>query len=59
MFFGYYMSAAVMVRDENGPTRAWVAMLLTALGRRRAASWMSATASSLNSGSERPASLRW
>ena len=47
------------LRAAIAATRAWVARLLTARGRPRAASWISVTASSLNRGSERPASLRW
>src|SRR6266700_4217580 len=52
-------SSTMFLRLAQAATRAWVAMLLTARGRPRAASWMRVTASSLNSGSERPASLRW
>ena len=52
-------SSTMFLRPAQAATRAWVARLLTARGRPRAASWMSATASSLNRGSERPASLRW
>ena len=49
-------SSTMFLRAAQAATRAWVARLLTARGRPRAASWISATASSLNSGSERPRS---
>ena len=52
-------SSTRFLRPAMAATRAWVARLLTARGRPRAASWMSAAASSLNRGSARPASLRW
>ncbi len=51
-------SSTMDLRFAQAATRAWVAMLLTARGRPRAASWIKVTASSLNSGSDRPASLR-
>jgi hypothetical protein len=52
------VSSTMDLRPAQAATRAWVAMLLTARGSPRAASWMRAAASSLNSGSDRPASLR-
>jgi integrase/recombinase XerD len=52
-------SSAMDLRPAMAAIRAWVARLLTARGRPRAASWIKVTASSLNSGSDRPASLRW
>ena len=50
-------SSTMDLRPAQAATRAWVAMLLTARGRPRAASWMRAAASSLKIVSERPASL--
>jgi hypothetical protein len=52
-------SSTIGLRSAQAATGAWVARLLTARGRPRAASWIKVSASSLNSGSERPASLRW
>src|SRR5882672_2471332 len=52
-------SSTMFFRPAMAATSAWVAMLLTALGRPRAASWTRAMASSLNRVSARPASWRW
>jgi len=51
-------SSTMDLRPAQAAIRAWVARLLTARGRPRAASWIRVAASSLNSGSDRPASLR-
>ena len=51
-------SSTMFLRAAQAATRAWVARLLTARGRPRAASWMRVMASSLNRVSDRPASLR-
>ena len=50
-------SSTMDLRPAMAATRAWVAMLFTARGRPRAASWMSVMASSLKSVSARPVSL--
>src|SRR5205814_575715 len=52
-------SSTMFLRPAMAATRAWVARLLTARGRPRAASWIKVVASLLNRGSARPASLRW
>ena len=45
-------SSTMFLRPAMAATRAWVARLLTARGRPRAASWIRVTASSLNRGSD-------
>src|SRR6266545_3713517 len=52
-------SSTMALFAANAATRAWMARLFTARGRPRETWWMSATASSLNKVSARPASLGW
>src|SRR5260370_21855783 len=52
-------SSTMDLGAAHAATRAWGAMLLTARGRPRAASWVGVAASSLQRGWDRPAGLGW